>query len=109
MVVCNCTIGPLVLEIPNDTVMLKAIWRTQSVTVITILMMILYYIYNELPFSKFVEDHSGEVLLVNMLAGILMCMWNLGYIIGCSMTITSHATILYTSSGVYLLVFALIT
>ena len=44
MVIGNWMIGPHSLKIPNDTVYLKATWRTQSVCLISCSIMILHYI-----------------------------------------------------------------
>ena len=48
-------------------------------------------------------------LINHAISGFFLCLWNLGFIVGCSMTITSHATILYTSSGIYLIALSIIT
>ena len=109
MITCNWMIGPLALKIPNNIVYLKAVWRTQTVWIISISIMAVYYLVNKKTFNDFIRDHSGVTLLNHALSGFFLCFWNLGYIVGCSMTITSHATILYSSSSVYLMALAIWT
>jgi hypothetical protein len=55
------------------------------------------------------NDFSLEKMKRILVNSFLIFLWNLGLILGCSLTITSHADIMYSSGGVYLVAFAAIT
>ncbi len=55
------------------------------------------------------DDIQPDKLLRSGITAIFMMTWLMGLIIGCSKTITSHAHILYSSTGAYVLLFSLIT
>lgn len=55
------------------------------------------------------KDFSKEKLIRSAVNSFFIYLWNLGFILGCSLTITSHADVMYSSSGVYLLLFAVVT
>mmetsp|Transcript_5961 Transcript_5961/g.5120 ORF Transcript_5961/g.5120 Transcript_5961/m.5120 type:complete len:118 (+) Transcript_5961:409-762(+) len=59
--------------------------------------------------TKFLIDFSPKTLATNALMGFLLFSWVLGLILGCAMTLTAHADVLFSSSGVYILFFAIIT
>ena len=44
-----------------------------------------------------------------MITSFLGFIWSMGLVFACSMTITSHAMVMYSSAGVYMFAFALIT
>mmetsp|Transcript_5761 Transcript_5761/g.6757 ORF Transcript_5761/g.6757 Transcript_5761/m.6757 type:complete len:150 (-) Transcript_5761:89-538(-) len=65
--------------------------------------MILYVMYSlNYEGYNFRKDFSTKNILKAGLLSFFMNLWMLGYIIGCSMTVTSHADIMYCSSGVWI-------
>lgn len=57
----------------------------------------------------FKTDFSLDVFIIQMKVGFLLFVWAVTYVIGCSMTVTSHADIMYCSSGVYIFFATLLT
>lgn len=57
----------------------------------------------------FWKDFKSDVIKRNLINSIFLSGWNLGFIVGCSLTITSHADIMYSSSSVFLFVFSIFT
>lgn len=55
------------------------------------------------------KDFSPKMLLNSAITSFFSFIWYVGLVMGCSMTITSHAMVMYSSTGVYLLAYALIT
>ena len=55
------------------------------------------------------NDFSIEKIKRSVLNSLLIFFWNIGFILGCSKTITSHADIMYSSAGVYIFLYAVIT
>jgi len=58
---------------------------------------------------SFKKDFQPHILFKNFISAGCLFAWTTGLIIGCSMTVTSHALIMYSSSGVYILMITLIT
>ena len=55
------------------------------------------------------EDFSLRVLKKTSVNSLLILIWNLGFILGCSKTITAHADIMYSSGGFYLFLISILT
>jgi len=55
------------------------------------------------------HDFQPRILFRNFISAICLFSWTTGLILGCSLTVTSHADIMYSSSGVYILMATLIT
>jgi hypothetical protein len=55
------------------------------------------------------EDLHPRKLLRSFITAFFMFGWVVGLILGCSKTVASHAHVLYSSTGVYIIVFSLIT
>lgn len=108
MVVPCSIIGPMTISLPAKNVYVQATWRYQGCTVLAIPIMLALYAYkgNEMDIRK---DFSWTNLKQSMVNSFLMFLWNLGFILGCSLTITSHADIMYSSGGVYLILIAIVT
>lgn len=100
-------IGPLVMTIPAKNPYISAAWRTQGSLLFTIPMTI--FIYRKNKDISFRADIQPDKLLRSFLTSIFMITWLMGLILGCSKTITSHAHVLYSSTGVYVLIFSVIT
>ena len=58
---------------------------------------------------NFFEDHTPARLLRSAFTAVFFFGWYMSLIIGCSKSITSHADILYSSTGIYVLLFSLVT
>jgi hypothetical protein len=108
MVVPSSIIGPMTISLPAKNVFVQASWRFLGWTFLAIPLMIILYLYkgDELSFRK---DFALKNLYKSVVNAFLLFMWNLGFILGCSLTITSHADIMYSSGGVYLILIAIVT
>lgn len=107
-VVNGAMVGPLTVYLPAKSPLIKAMWRTQTNFVIGCPLMILLYLWkwNEMSPRR---DFSPKMLINSAITGFFSFVWYVGLVIGCSMTITSHAMVMYSSTGVYLLAFAVIS
>ena len=52
---------------------------------------------------------SVEKMKKSAINSFLIFIWNIGFILGCSLTLTSHADIMYSSAGAYIFLYAVIT
>lgn len=70
--------------------------------------MIALYIWkrNEMSFKR---DHSLKMIINSAITAFFGFIWYVGLVVGCSMTITSHAMVMYSSTGVYMLAFTVLT
>jgi hypothetical protein len=107
-VINGSMVGPLTVFLPAKSPLIKAMWRTQSNFSNGIFLMIGLYIWKWKEMS-FKRDHSPKMLTNSAITAFLGFLWYVGLVVGCSMTITSHAMVMYSSSGVYMLAWALIT
>ena len=107
MVLCNSLITPIALLLDADNVFIKICWRGQGTFFLSLILSIIGYVTTKGATNpiKDIWNNLGHLAK----PGILMCFWNFAYIYGGSMTVTSHAAILYSSCCVYMLLFALIT
>ena len=55
------------------------------------------------------KDFSWRIAFTQFYLSFFMFIWVAGFIVGCSLTVTSHADIMYWSSGVYIFVFTMLT
>jgi len=60
---------------------------------------------NDMNFKK---DHSLKMLVNSAITSFFDFAWYVGFLIGVSMTITSHAQVLSSSTGIYYFVFSII-
>lgn len=100
-------IGPLVMTIPAKNPYISAAWRTQGSLLFVIPMTC--FIYRKNKDINFWNDMQPDKLSRSFLTSIFMITWLMGLILGCSKTITSHAHVLYSCTGVYVLLFSIIT
>lgn len=107
-VVNGAMVGPLTVFLPAKSPLIKACWRTQLCLSNGIFLMPPLYIWKwkEMSFKK---DHSPKMLVNSAITAFLGFLWFVTFVIGCSMTITSHAMVMYSSSGVYMLLWSIIT
>lgn len=100
-------IGPMTISLPAKNVYVQACWRYQGCTLLAIPLMLALYAYkgSEMDIRK---DFALKNMFKSAVNSFFIFLWNLGFILGCSLTITSHADIMYSSGGVYLLIFAIL-
>lgn len=109
LMVFPCSIiGPLTISLPAKDVFVQTAWRNQGCAFAGVPLLALMYVLKPSEMN-FARDFSREVLVKNFVSSFFLFCWNTGLILGCSMTITSHADIMYSSSGVYILLVSLIT
>mmetsp|Transcript_43341 Transcript_43341/g.50931 ORF Transcript_43341/g.50931 Transcript_43341/m.50931 type:complete len:125 (-) Transcript_43341:555-929(-) len=70
--------------------------------------MICVYILNPKTMN-FWEDHSLMSLFNSLKLSVFTCVWHLSFIVSSSMTLTSHAMVMYNSSGIFMFIFSVIT
>lgn len=99
--------GPLTLSIPAVNPYVASIWRAQGSFVF--ILPITIYMYTTNKKMNFWEDVKPEKLLRSFVTSFFMLVWIMGLIIGCSMTVTSHAHVLFSSTGLYILFISLVT
>ena len=107
-VIPSSCVGPIIMSLPAKHPLIKAWWRTQSNLIWTLPLTFMLYIINRKQIS-FKRDHSPRILINNMITAFLGFLWFIGLVYSCSMTITSHAMVMYSSAGVYMFAYALIT
>lgn len=99
-------IGPFTVGIKADNPMIKVVWRNHGAFIILTVYHIVVYLKSDRKYNHFKEIlNNWKVYRVNSFTS---SMWILCYIIGCSMTITSHAAILHSTGGVYMFVVGLL-
>jgi hypothetical protein len=95
MVVCMSAIGPVTVYLPAKNALVKQAWRTQGNLVLSI--PIAWAVYRTHgAHHSFRHDFSIRVLMKSSLVGFLGFAWAASFVVGCSMTITSHAQVMYT-------------
>ena len=106
MIISCSLIGPLTLALPSKSLLIQIIWRYFGSTIISVpLMFGLYAIKgSDMNFKNDFSKNKFKRCLINSL---LIFLWNFGFILGCSMTIISHAN-LCNSSGVFTLILAIL-
>jgi hypothetical protein len=70
---------------------------------------IAYVVYKLNPDLSFAKDTSIQMLMRNMVASFLGFVWGTSLIVGCSLTLTAHAEVMYTATGVYILFFSFVS
>ena len=101
LVTSGAMLGPVTMYIkPAKHPLIKAVWRTQSNFVYSItITCILYFVKrNEMSFRR---DHSLRTVLNSLWGTFFNFAWYVSLMIGISMTITSHAMVMYSSTGIY--------
>lgn len=106
-VISGAMVGPITVYLPAKSPLIKGCWRTQSNIIIGFPLMFMLYIWkkDELSFRR---DTSLKMLTNSAITAFFGFIWYVGLIVGCSMTVTSHAMVMYSSTGVYMLVFSII-
>lgn len=108
MVVPCSIIGPMTITLPSQNVYVQATWRFQGCTLLAIPLMLALYAYkgNEMSIKR---DFSVKSLKRSIVNSFFIYIWNMGFILGCSLTVTAHADIMYSSGGVYLMAIAILS
>lgn len=101
-------IGPLTVYLPADNALIKQSWRTHG-NVILCIPIIMGVYHSRGGYDTFWEDFSFPVLMESALGALFGFAWATSLVVGCSMTITAHALVMYTCTGVYMLLFSLLT
>lgn len=109
MIVCWSLIGPLTLSLEAGHTLVKATWRMQGSTIIIWMCSAYLYNYGGDKTMSFSRDFSLPILLNSMWGSFFGFVWGATLIVGCSLTLTSHAEVMYTCTGVYILAYSLVT
>ena len=104
----SAAIGPLLLSLPAKSPLIAVAWRAQGSAFVMVISLTIYYI-KYWKTANFWKDNSSYNLLKSFGLAMLLFVWNLGLIMGCSLTLGSHADVLYSSTGIYVLIFSLCT
>lgn len=108
MVVPCSIIGPMTISLPAKNVYVQATWRYQGCTFLAVPLMLGLYHYKGSAMD-IRRDFAPSKLLRSAVNSFFIYLWNLGFILGCSLTLTAHADIMYSSGGVYLIMIAVVT
>ena len=104
----GAAIGPVTMSLQPKSPLIKALWRTQANLLMTLPLYFGMYLWSRKEMS-IKRDHSFKMLLNSAITSIFDFFWYIGWMVGISMTITSHALVMYSSTNVYMFVFAIIT
>ncbi|CAI2368503.1 unnamed protein product [Moneuplotes crassus] len=124
-ILSSATIGPIVLMIPAKSTYVSISWRNQGSCLILAMWSILSYIrysrqsdtnkydLNEnrclTTWEKIKKDFSLRNLMASSFMSLFGCVWGFGLVLGCKYTLTAHADVLYCSTGVFILLIAILT
>ncbi|CAI2371622.1 unnamed protein product [Moneuplotes crassus] len=112
-------IGPMVLAIPCKGAYVSTTWRTQgAIFSIGIYLVYHYCSLDSVNISNKNEGNQNEASKLKAIKtdfsitnqgksavmAALLFVWVFGFIVGCKYTLASHADVLYSSCGVYLLI-----
>ena len=106
MICCNSLVIPLTLQLKAKSAIMNSAWRMQGTTLITFfinLFIKVFKIANNDPF-KDIYDNAGKFIM----AAIFATIWSMCGILGGSMTVTSHAVLLYNAMSIYIMLFSMI-
>ena len=101
-------IGPLTVGLPAHDAYVKGSWRFQGWTILSVMLLTIMYL-TKCDNLNFERDFSFKVLVRHCYLSIFTLSWATGYVLGCSLTITSHADIMYWSSGVWIFAITIVT
>jgi len=107
-VINGAMVGPITVNLPAKNPLVKGLWRTQGNTIISIPIMLALYVWKRKEMN-FKRDHSFKMILNSSITSFFDFIWYVSLIVACSMTVTSHAMVMYSSTGVYMMAFILIT
>ena len=100
--------GPLTISLPPEGPLLQLAWRTQGGMIVSMIIWATMYIFNRKTMSL-IRDTAIPVLLDSALRAFFGFLWITALIIGCSLTITSHALVMNSSTGLYIIAVSIIT
>ena len=107
MVSGNSMFAPMSLSLKAKSAAMNNVWRVQGSIIILIICAIFQKTFRFIEYDPFLFLYNNIKLF--MISGFFSSIWMMCYIIGASMTVTSHAVLLYTSLSVYLISYNLIT
>ena len=102
LIIVSCSIiGPLKIGLPAKDTYIKAIWRIQGWAIANFIIIAIMYLIS--PSSYYIKKaFSWSSLKSTAILGFLLITWATRYILGWSLTITSHVDIMYSSSWVWI-------
>jgi hypothetical protein len=100
--------GPITVSLPAKSPLIKGMWRSQATAILTYPLLLLFYLLKGKN-ASITKDFSPKMIVNIMITCIFDMGWYLGLIVGCSMTISSHAMVMYSSTGVFMFAFAVVT
>lgn len=106
-VIPNSMIAPLVLALPAKTPFVALSWRAQTTVIFLAPVLALFYTKNKS--ESFRKDFHPEKLFKSFAVGFLMFGWTVCMVLSCKYTVTSHSDVLFNSTGVFILLFSIIT
>lgn len=95
MVLPCSAIAPMTVGLPAKHPLVKSTWRLQGNTIWSIPLVCLVYYFLE-DQAKFKQDFSLPVMLECASGSLLGFAWSACLIVGCSMTLTAQAEVMYT-------------
>ena len=94
-------IGPLTIGLPAKNIYVKAVWRVQGCAIANLIIVFLMYLFAPSSHS-FKSDFSISNLGSAAVLALFLTAWATAYVIGCLLTVTSHADVMYSSSYVWI-------
>ena len=108
MIIPCSIICPLTIGLSAKDTYVKAIWRIQEWAIANFMIIAIMYLGS--PYSYNIKkEFSWSNLKLTTILGFFLITWATGYILGWSLTITSHADIKYSSSWVWIFIVAIFT
>lgn len=108
MVIPSAMIGPFTVSLSAKHPLIKASWRTQGNLILSLPIVLGVY-YFKAPDINFSHDAALPILMGSISGAFFGFAWAASLIVGCSMTLTAHADVMYTCTGVYILAYSLVT
>lgn len=107
-IISGALIGPLTMAVPGGSPYIKAIWRTQGTALMYLPIMLLFYACDK-DKRRFAKDHTSQKLLASAASSFCSFIWYTCFIVGCSKAVTSHASAMYNSTGIFVFFVAIAT
>ena len=98
----------MTISLPAKHPLIRAAWRTQATFLMTIPLYFGLYFMNRENMS-ISRDHSLRMLFNSAITAAFDFSWYVGLVASISMTVTSHAMVLFSATGVYMFAFSVLT
>ena len=99
--------GPMTLSLPSENPLIKLAWRTQGGLVISLAILAVMYFMDKTTMSL-INNLTLRDVIDSVVRSFFSFIWGTSFILGCSMTITSHAQVTYNATGIYIVVLSMI-